>query len=128
MRPDRYGRTEPGDPAVIDRPPEKAKIQAPVPETPRMYRVQLINDPGLEGGIVGEALVRHFRLERAHAYRIMLTAHGRGNATVGIYTKEIAETRSRMAHDWSRTEMERVFGVPRGITFEVLPEGPEEGR
>lgn len=113
---DREEKGPGGGVEVINRP--RLEVQdAP----PRMYRVILYNDPRMGGEVVAEALTRFFRKTLPEAMRIMLTAHQGGQASVGIYTREVAETRIEEATTWSRGQM-LALGFRNEMRLEMVPE------
>lgn len=92
------------------------------PQHPRMFRVILVNDTRMNGEIVLEALTRFFRHPYEDAVRTMLAAHRGGQASVGIYTREIAETRVAQAQAWTAAEMLARFHLRNAVRLEVVPE------
>ena len=85
----------------------------PKAETPKMYRVILLNDHYTTMEFVVEVLVRVFKKPVPEANRIMLDVHRKGQGTVGVYTRDIAETKVSQVHALAR---EREF--PLRCTFE----------
>lgn len=98
-------------------------VQTPEPRTPPMYRVVLLDDPGMCGHTVADTICQHFNKTRAEAIRIMLAAHNGQMASVGVYTREIAETRVNRARAFSRDQMQARYGIDRAISLDVTPEG-----
>jgi ATP-dependent Clp protease adaptor protein ClpS len=86
-------------------------------EKPRMFRVILHNDDYTTMEFVVEVLIEIFRKSAAQAVQLMLLVHTVGKATVGLYTREVAETRCA---DTERRARER--GFPLKATLE--PENP----
>ena len=60
---------------------------------PNLYRVLIMNDDYTTQEFVVYILARFFQKTSDEAMQIMLEAHTKGIATVGIYTRDIAETR-----------------------------------
>ena len=60
---------------------------------PAMYKVLLHNDDYTTQEWVVYVLRHFFRKDHAEAYRLMLTVHVGGLAVVGVYSREIAETK-----------------------------------
>lgn len=60
---------------------------------PKLYRVLIMNDDYTTQEFVVFVLARFFQKTSEEAMQIMLEAHTKGIATVGVYTRDIAETR-----------------------------------
>ena len=71
---------------VITRPVEKTK-------KPPLYKVLLLNDDYTPMEFVVHILERFFGMNADAAHGIMLTVHMKGLAVVGVYSREIAETK-----------------------------------
>jgi|SRR5690606_14561077 len=69
---------------------------------PPLYQVVLLNDDYTPMDFVVEVLQKFFRLDRAHATRIMLNVHTRGKGVCGVFTYEIAETKTAQVNDYAR--------------------------
>ena len=74
------------------------------PQRPRMFRVLLHNDDYTTQDFVIYILVRFFRKEAEEAFGLMMKAHSSGTAVIGVYTRDIAETRIKEAIDHARHE------------------------
>lgn len=61
---------------------------------PPMYKVILLNDDYTPMEFVVHILEKFFAMNREKATQIMLTVHTEGAATVGIFTRDVAETKS----------------------------------
>jgi ATP-dependent Clp protease adaptor protein ClpS len=70
---------------------EKSK---PKLQKPNMYKVILLNDDYTPMEFVIEVLQVFFMMNREKATQIMLAVHTAGKATCGIYTMDVAETKS----------------------------------
>jgi ATP-dependent Clp protease adaptor protein ClpS len=93
---------------------EGIKTQSkPKVETPKMFRVILLNDHYTTMEFVVEVLIRIFQKPVAEATRIMLDVHRKGQGTVGVYTRDIAETKVSQVH-----AMARENEYPLRCTFE----------
>lgn len=68
--------------------------ERPQLKPPPMYRVVLFNDDYTPMDFVVEVLEVFFAMDREKATRVMLQVHSEGKATCGIYTRDIAETKS----------------------------------
>jgi ATP-dependent Clp protease adaptor protein ClpS len=69
---------------------------------PSMYKVMLLNDDYTPMDFVVEILERFFSMGREKATQIMLTVHVQGKAVCGIYTRDIAETKSAQVNQYAR--------------------------
>src|SRR5439155_1054047 len=72
--------------------------------TPRMYKVLLHNDNYTTRDFVVLVLVSIFRKPEPEAVRIMLDVHYKGVGVVGVYPRDIAETRVQAVIDLARRE------------------------
>ncbi|MCB9793866.1 MAG: ATP-dependent Clp protease adapter ClpS [Alphaproteobacteria bacterium] len=80
---------------------------------PRMYKVLLHNDHYTTMEFVVYVLQRVFRHSDAEATRIMLHIHSTGIGVAGVFTREIAETKSRKV-----IELARRADFPLQCTYE----------
>ena len=69
---------------------------------PSMYKVILINDDYTPMEFVVEVLEYFFSMEREKATQIMLAVHTQGSAVVGIFPKDIAETKSEQVNQYAQ--------------------------
>ena len=69
---------------------------------PAMYKVLLLNDDYTPMEFVVHILEQFFALNREKATQIMLTVHTEGAATVGIFPRDIAETKSDQVNLYSQ--------------------------
>jgi ATP-dependent Clp protease adaptor protein ClpS len=97
---------------IATKPVTKSRAKA---ERPRFYKVILLNDDYTPREFVVTVLKAEFRMNEAQAYRVMITAHRRGVCVVGVFAKEIAETKATRA-----TEAGREKGYP--LLFTIEPE------
>ena len=86
------------------------------PERPKLHKVMLVNDDYTPREFVVRVLRAEFGLGEEQARRVMMTAHKRGVCVVGVFTKDVAETKATNATDMARKE-----GYPLMFTTE-----PEE--
>ena len=59
-----------------------------------MFKVILLNDDYTPQEFVVHVLMRFFYMDVEKAWRLMWTVHTTGSAVIGIYPREIAETKS----------------------------------
>ena len=69
---------------------------------PPMYRVVLLNDHYTTMDFVVLVLERVFHKSNVEAQQIMMSVHNAGKGTAGIFTKEIAETKIAITHQFAR--------------------------
>jgi ATP-dependent Clp protease adaptor protein ClpS len=85
----------------------------PISATPRRYKVLLHNDDYTTMEFVVEVLKRFFHKTDTEAVHIMLTVHKSGAAVAGVYTRDVAETKSTQVMDYAREN-----GMPLLLTTE----------
>ncbi len=73
-------------------------------ERPKLHKVILLNDDFTPRSFVVRVLKAEFRLSESKAAAVMSTAHRLGACVVGVFTKDIAETKSTNAIDLARKE------------------------
>jgi ATP-dependent Clp protease adaptor protein ClpS len=101
---------KPGDPS------RKGGLQVkerPKTQKPKMFKVLLHNDHYTTMEFVIWILQNVFRHSEAESTRIMLAIHRSGLGVAGIYSREVAETRSKKV-----IELARKFDFPLQCTFE----------
>tara|TARA_B110000003_G_scaffold81100_1_gene82823 strand:- start:3960 stop:4403 length:444 start_codon:yes stop_codon:yes gene_type:complete len=74
----------------------------PVLKKPPMYKVVLLNDDYTPMEFVVQVLEIFFQMNREKATQIMLAVHTVGKATCGIYTRDIAETKSDQVNEFAQ--------------------------
>ncbi len=84
-------------------------------ERPRLHKVILVNDDFTPRDFVTLVLKAEFRLGEEQARRVMMTAHQRGVCVVGVFTRDVAETKATNATDAGRAK-----GYP--LLFTTEPE------
>ena len=85
----------------------------PISATPRRYKVIFHNDDYTTMEFVIEVLKRFFHKTDTEAAHIMLTVHKTGAAVAGVYTRDVAETKSIQVMDYARES-----GMPLLLTTE----------
>ena len=84
-------------------------------ERPKLHKVILVNDDFTPRDFVVVVLKAEFRMTEGQAHRVMITAHRRGVCVVGVFAKDIAETKATRATDAGRR-----LGYP--LLFTTEPE------
>ncbi len=80
-------------------------IEAPVKpklKQPPMYKVVLLNDDYTPMEFVVEILQMFFGMNREKATQVMLAVHTGGKATCGIFTRDVAETKSAQVNQYAQ--------------------------
>jgi ATP-dependent Clp protease adaptor protein ClpS len=73
-------------------------------QTPKMFRVVLINDDYTTMEFVVGVLESVFQKGPAEAHRLMMQVHTQGRAVCGTYTYEVAETKVGSVRDLASQE------------------------
>lgn len=94
------GDDDPGSPDVQGDQDVGTVVEEAKPELkrPAMYKVILLNDDYTPMEFVVHILEKFFAMNREKATQIMLTVHTEGAATVGIFPRDIAETKSELVN------------------------------
>ena len=79
--------------AVLDKPKTKK---------PPLYRVIVLNDDYTPMEFVVYVLQAFFSFDREKAQQIMLAIHTHGKGVCGIFTKEVAETKSMQVNNFAK--------------------------
>lgn len=69
---------------------------------PPLYKVVLHNDDYTPMEFVVEILQEFFLLDQERAVQVMLAVHTQGKGTCGIFTRDIAETKSHQVNEYAR--------------------------
>lgn len=72
------------------------------PKRPPMYKVILLNDDFTPMDFVVMVLEQIFNKSHNEALEIMLQVHNKGAAQVGIYTRDVAETKAGIVTEHAR--------------------------
>ena len=111
------GGDEPEDPKDPTTQPNEGDDVAledkPISATPRRYKVMFHNDDYTTMEFVVEVLKRFFHKTDTEAVHVMLTVHKSGAAVAGVYTRDVAETKSIQVMDYAREN-----GMPLLLTTE----------
>jgi ATP-dependent Clp protease adaptor protein ClpS len=84
-----------GGTEVISRPESETKL-------PKFYKVLILNDDFTPRDYVVHILQKFFQKDEPEATRLMLEVHHKGMGVAGLYTLEIAETKSYQVNEYSR--------------------------
>lgn len=95
------GMTRPDDMPDADddiavQPAEPALAQPP------LYKVVLHNDDYTPMEFVIEVLQDFFNMDSETAVQVMLAVHTQGKGTCGVFTRDIAETKSYQVNEYAR--------------------------
>jgi len=74
----------------------------PEVKEPSLYRVILLNDDFTPMEFVVHILEGFFSMSREKATQVMLAVHTEGKGVCGVYTKDIAETKSAQVNQYAR--------------------------
>ena len=74
----------------------------PKVKKPSMYNVLLLNDDYTPMEFVIYVLQTFFSYDKEKATQIMLAVHTKGKGVCGIYTKEVAETKSNQINNFAK--------------------------
>ena len=69
---------------------------------PRLYKVIMVNDDYTPMEFVVHVLEYFFKMNRTQATQVMLEVHTSGKGTCGIFTFELAETKSAQVVSYAR--------------------------
>ena len=108
------GDDDPKDPTTVPSEGDDVDLEdMPISATPRRYKVLFHNDDYTTMEFVIEVLKRFFHKTDTEAAHIMLTVHKSGAAVAGVYTRDVAETKSTQVMDYAREN-----GMPLLLTTE----------
>ena len=98
MGPRNSGADEDGDQVTSIEPiTVKPKL-----EKPPLYKVVLINDDYTPMDFVVDVLRSFFNMNVEKATQVMLKVHTEGKGVCGVFSKDVAETKSTQVNDYSR--------------------------
>ncbi|OAZ99264.1 ATP-dependent Clp protease adapter ClpS [Halomonas sp. G11] len=79
-------------------------VQSAEPELaqPPLFKVVLYNDDFTPMEFVIEVLQGFFNMDSEKAVQVMLAVHTQGKATCGVFTRDIAETKSYQVNEYAQ--------------------------
>lgn len=83
----------------------------PLVETPKMYKVILLNDDYTPMDFVILVLKRFFDKKEEEAQKIMLEVHKQGAGVAGVYTLEVAEMKVMQVNQFARMNQHPLKGT-----------------
>jgi len=95
-----------GNVKLIDKQEQKV-------EPPKKFKVVFYNDDFTPMEFVVQVLQQVFHHPAESAHTIMLNVHNKGRGVAGVYSKEIAETKTHMVNETARG-----YGHPLQAEFE----------
>lgn len=93
-----------------------AVAERPKAKQPRKYNVVFHNDDYTTMEFVVHVLMKFFHMSETEATQVMLQVHHRGYGVVGIFTRDVAESKATQVMDYAKEN-----GHPLKCTAE--PEG-----
>jgi ATP-dependent Clp protease adaptor protein ClpS len=78
------------------------ELEEPKLKKPSLYRVILLNDNYTPMEFVIYVLQTFFSYDKEKATQIMLAVHTKGKGVCGVYTKEVAETKSNQINSFAK--------------------------
>lgn len=85
---------------------------------PSMYKVLLLNDDYTPMDFVVEILEVFFAMSREKATHVMLTVHVHGKAVCGIYTRDVAETKSAQVNQYAKEHQQPLLSQIEAVDEE----------
>ena len=79
------------------------EVGEPQLQRPPMYRVVMLNDDFTPMDFVIDVLVRFFHKSEETAHGLMMQIHQKGSARCGVFTRDLAETKTQQVETASRT-------------------------
>ena len=79
----------------------------------RRYKVLFHNDDYTTMEFVIDVLMKFFHKSETEATHIMLSVHHKGHGVVGVYTKDVAETKVAQVTDYAKEQ-----GMPLRLSVE----------
>ena len=80
----------------------QARTAEPKVKKPPLYKVLLLNDDYTPMEFVVVVLMKFFRMDEEKAWQFMYAVHTTGSAVVGIFPRDIAETKSEQVNAYAQ--------------------------
>ncbi len=90
------------DGSLIDDGGVAVQEDRPKLKRPPMFKVVLLNDDYTPMEFVVDVLERFFSMDREKATRVMLAVHTEGKGVCGVFSRDVAETKSAQVNQYSR--------------------------
>ena len=100
-------------PSSPDRSTGTETLEKTRTKKPQLYRVLMHNDDYTTQEFVVHVLMSFFHKDAPEAHHLMLKVHMTGKAAVGVYTKDMAESKVTQVSDYAREQ-----GHPLMLTME----------
>lgn len=80
-------------------------------QEPNMYKVLLLNDDYTPMDFVIEVLKVFFDMDESRATQVMMHVHTRGKGLCGIFSHEVAETKTTLVNEYSKNHQHPLLCV-----------------
>ena len=80
----------------------KERPAEPKLKRPPMYKVIMLNDDYTPMEFVVDVLMKFFQMDPEKAWQVMYAVHTTGSAVVGIFPRDIAETKSEQVNAYAQ--------------------------
>lgn len=80
----------------------KERPVEPKLKRPPMYKVIMLNDDYTPMEFVVDVLMKFFQMDQEKAWQVMYAVHTTGSAVVGIFPRDIAETKSEQVNAYAQ--------------------------
>ena len=80
----------------------RTRAAKPKVKKPPLYKVLLLNDDYTPMEFVVVVLMKFFRMDQEKAWQFMYAVHTTGSAVVGIFPRDIAETKSEQVNAFAQ--------------------------
>lgn len=82
---------------ILEERPAEPKLKRPP-----MYKVIMLNDDYTPMEFVVDVLIMFFQMDQEKAWQVMYAVHTTGSAVVGIFPRDIAETKSEQVNAYAQ--------------------------